>query len=426
MSVSLSKVLGGSPSGSVPVGYWTSVEVMNALLPDHWGERAYGSYGRLFSHEVMGGNSMADYEHSAHLRECCEILWKALCDGVFEALVRMCDKEPERIPPDSWMSVPRRDIRINFILGEAYAGPEHESPLKPIEGGTFLFETEKVRQWLADLPSPHLLPKPLKRDPWSLSPEPSVTQCEAISWLADGVAKTAFQLQWESAEASNFCDERLSENRVGELGEWHPIRVEFEYFVASELARTVRINSIRNALRDLLASRELEAFGCFVDEHGRDHKLSMVDPDFFLHPVSLSNLHDLISTDANAEGDAWREAREAGQWKSVRFRRRDLIGLFGENITKEVQTAKASGTASTTAKRGPKLKWDWVSAKIEFDRLMAENGPLSDTDPDWNRQAQIEVAISEWFETRLRGEAPSESRIRYYVGPWLKAYLEGL
>lgn len=329
MSISLRpKVLAGSPKGSVPTGFWTSVEVMNELLLDCWGERAYQRSGRLYSFDVHDGNFIATLEQNSHLRECCGLLRGALIDGHFEALIRKNDQKPERIPPDSWLSVPRKDLRINFILGEAFAGWENDSPLKPLEGGIFIFEIAKVKQWLGQLDSPHLLPMPLQRCPLSISEKPFVTLCEATYWLADGFPRTEAEAQMRSIEDSDFAAQKLDDNRLSELGEWNLELIEIEDFVAWQMAETVRINRVQSILRDKIADGTLEAFGCYVDQGGREYELLKVDPDFFLHSVGLSSLHDQTCVDPNAEHGAYRKAREAGLWKSIRFRRADLVRLF--------------------------------------------------------------------------------------------------
>lgn len=420
------RALGGSPSGSVPLGYWTSIEVMNQLLIRYWGERAYQRSGRLLSHDVIDKSPVADLEHSAQIRTCVDVFWKALCSGEFEANVKKAAGEIERIPPDNWLSVYKYDLQINFTLGKAYAGVHSNSPLKPIDGATFLFKRDAIEQWLDGLVSEHLLPDPLIRDADALPATASVSLCQAITWLADSRCMSAQDFLTETLEQSGYLDAWVEGSKLEGLGDWKPDRIALEDFVATEMARTVRLNRARLAVQNAITVDELEAFGRHVSWNGQVGDLKKVDPDFFLFAVKLQYQHDQIGTDGEAEYPAYVESREAGYWESVRFRRSDLVRTWGTADGEALIEQTNTKSRKTIKKRGPKTKWDWTGAKAEFDRLMVENGPLSDTDLEWNRQAQIEVAISRWFEDRLRGAAPSESRIRYYVGPWLREFVQGL
>lgn len=418
------RALGGSPPGSVPIGYWTSIEVMNHLLIRYWGDRAYDRSGKLFYHDAINERPVRDIEQDAQLRTCSLVLWQALCDGVFETLIRKASDEPERFPPDSWISVCRYDLQTNFILGEAFAGWRHDSPLKPVEGGVFLFEAEKVEQWLATIESEHTLPAPLRRAPECLKPEPHVTLAEVVAWLATGTPKTANELRQAYESKLAYIENWLASEKLDDLGDWNARRIELEDFVAAAMAEFHRLDHVCNVLRDLIASGELEAFGCFIDRVGKAVKRIKIDPDVFLASVHLRPMHDQIGVCYGAEEDDYRGARESGVWNSVRFRRYDVTERWSASVAAPSAPGKKANQEPKAQARGPKPKWDWAGANTEFTRLMEENGALSDTDPNWDRQAKIEVAISKWFEDRLRGRAPSESRIRVHVSKWLAAFNE--
>lgn len=404
MGVSLKpNVLGGGPSGNTPVGDWTSVDLLNELLIAHWGhERAYQRYGLLFSREVVSGNFMANLEQSGQLRECCKILCNGLSEGVLAAQVNLDSGAQERIPPDSWMKNQDLYFEFSFRQGRVLAGAHQDSPLKSMEGGVLLFEIEKSREWLSGLSSTHVLPGPLKRNPWGLRREPSVTLCEAISWLTDGAAKTASDRRRESAANATYFDERLSDG-VDQFGAWDPLRKEFEYCVAAEMAKSVKIDRVRNILRDKIADGSLEAFGCYVDQGGREHGLSRVDPDFFLHSVGLSSLHDQTCVDPEAEHDSYREAREAGLWKSIRFRCVDLVRLFGSRP--EVQV----GAVTVATPKHPRMSV--AEAKRRYSERVENwdvnlQPPTREDDEAWLKS---ELGVSRDLARKIRKEIAPEN-----------------
>jgi hypothetical protein len=120
--------------------------------------------------------------------------------------------------------------------------------------------------------------------------------------------------------------------------------------------------------------------------------------------------------------------------EALRFDPDELVLDKGELIIVDVRVgpapvvdapvAVASVKESPAAARNPggaAPVADWGMVAQEVFRLMDENGEFIDGDPEWNAQARLEKAISDYCETTFHIR-PGENTVRSHVRKALKLW----
>ena len=318
--------------------------------------------------------------------------------------------------PSDWRAASEKQAKTDLMAGRVFRRADESSAWA--NKGVILFDANEAEDWLRSLNSPHVLPSAIERDPDILPRREYVTLAECVSWLAGQTPSDSKTIRTETV-AAHARIAAMVEGRNSTCGEFNgcPDGFDPEIWYATILAEIVRETAISKMLGSLVAQRKLQAFGVAVDQPFQKPGVIEIDPDFFLQAVEFRPTQDELIV-AKAEDQAsYEEAREAGHWVRVRFRKTDVTTKWGAS-TAYVANRPCSRTV-TRKKAGRKALFDWGLAKREFDRLWEMHGPLSDDDPDWNHQAKVERAISTWFVRQLGDNTRGDSTIRRYVSVWI-------
>ena len=111
------------------------------------------------------------------------------------------------------------------------------------------------------------------------------------------------------------------------------------------------------------------------------------DAQLFVHENSLKKFQESVTSSSTSDGNVTPPPK-----------------------SKDSQ-APLKSSAASVQRRGRHTQYDWGSCFAHLDKLFEHHGELSDDDPEWKVQADVERAVSAFFEEKF-GQSPSESRVR--------------
>lgn len=90
----------------------------------------------------------------------------------------------------------------------------------------------------------------------------------------------------------------------------------------------------------------------------------------------------------------------------------ELIGEFNSfQSGKDIWLGRKPKVEVEKRRGGPKPRYDWAAVRRHLKKLFKDNGPLSQDDPSWRSQADVERAMQEFCQHRF-GREPASSTVR--------------
>jgi len=102
----------------------------------------------------------------------------------------------------------------------------------------------------------------------------------------------------------------------------------------------------------------------------------------------------------------------------------DLIEVATTDVVELLVSQPVAPTADSGSRRGRKPKIPFGHIKPVVFELLADGGALSDDDPEWHSQGQLEVATREKLKSMFGPKSvPGESTLRTYVSRAYKMWI---
>jgi len=342
-----------------PVGYIIGPKLLNDLLPVWWGERAHLKPATLFGCEAGWETKLGTLEQHGQILGAID---KTIADAQGKHIEFSVEDEGR----DRLESADRLLLDYGLRTGKTRTGSDDSAA--SAKGKALVLRERDAKDWLSQLQSPHVLPKPLKRSNHTLPEKGEVSLCELVTWLADGKAlqseDDAAQSKAREAEFIKFQDRRSASKSPDCLAPdaiWPDSdKNSFARLVAEELARHVRIRVAKVAIVEAMRDGEVRGYADGPSGSGQRE------------PIPNQVLEHFV-IDGNRLSAQTAEGPTRARWENVIFERNDLIRLWGDAAGED--NSGAAENEKGKAKGGaPRKNNDAVAS---FHRLFSKGKPIN-------------------------------------------------